>query len=86
LTGQSHRQQPRFVRVAEVKKYCTLYGQKRLVQMVKDRVIRGGRMPESESQKMPWFVDLYSLFEHIENLMPSTETEKAVDNYLRRVG
>jgi hypothetical protein len=78
--------QPRFVRVAEVKRYCTLYGQKRLVQMVKDNVIRGGRLPESESKKMPWFVDLDSLFKHIDGFVNGAKTEKAVDNYLRRVG
>jgi hypothetical protein len=84
LTGQPPI--PRFCRVKEVHQYCTIYGQKRLVKMIQGGVIRGGRLPESESKKMPWFVDLKSLFEHIEGLMPSAATEKAVDNYLRRVG
>ena len=67
---------------------CSPYGIKKLKKLVDDRVVRGGRLKDNKNS---WFVDMESLYAHIEaqclkpDRVKSKETEQKIVDFVRRM-
>ena len=77
----------RYLSTKEAAKFCP-YGVKKLKKLVADRVVRGGQLKDNKDS---WFVDMESLYQHIESqcFKPdrarSKETEQKIVDFVRRM-
>lgn len=72
-------QMARWLSVKQAAAYCP-YGQKKLIQLIKDQTIKGGKLADNNNM---WFVDRLSLDEHLHRQCLSPDAEKKVVDYIR---
>ena len=79
ISHSSHN--ARWLTIREASKYCP-YGQKKLIELIKDRIIKGGQLRDN---KDTWFIDRESLDEHLNGQCLKDDTREKVLDFIRSV-
>jgi len=78
--ASEHNISPRWLSLRQAVAYCPL-GRKRLIEMVQNRVIKGGQ----HSGTKAWFFDRYSIDVYFNSKCINRDLENKVVEFLKRV-
>ena len=73
---------PRWLNLDQAKEYCPI-GKKRLIRLVTDGKIQGGR--QQDNQKRPWFIDRLSLDKYMKSMIDPNKTEQKAVEFMQRI-
>lgn len=75
---------PRWLSIKLAAKYCPLYGEKHLIELVKSKVVKGGQLQDKGTKN--WFIDRDSLDDYMSGQCLDSDFErKIIENFNRVV-
>lgn len=78
--AENYEQIPRMVLLDDVPRFCTCYGRKKLIELIRTGQVDGGQLADNKSA---WWIDLHDLLDHVRGFRIGHEAEDPIKARIR---